>query len=257
MYCNCYEEREEIVGWNGAFDPIVRTVGRCNGTRERDACSCEGNQCNCDFYEHIREGVKNNRLEDMKQYHFEREQFEKAWEDVFTKEELVMVLSEGNLVTTNFLYTRIDDEYYLIHLDSGTLINWYKHLGRTNTCSNENFTLDDLYTMLQLYAIEYRDEVLSKRKVQQVSKTNGVDVASCYPGDVLKLKLNSVYGLSKINIPDTLTPTLNYTYVFTDIDGISYKIRAKSKKDAVGIFNKKYGIPFWFIRKYFTIKKEK
>lgn len=97
----------------------------------------------------------------------------------------------------------------------------------------------------------------SKENFNNTLVTNGVAVASCYPGDALKLKLNNVFGSLKFNIPDTPVPTLNYTYVFTDSDGISYKIRAKSKKDAVGIFNKKYGIPFWFIRKYFTIKKEK
>ena len=43
-----------------------------------------------------------------------------------------------------------DDEFYIIHFDSGTIINWYKHIGRTNTCNDEDFTLNDLREMLIL-----------------------------------------------------------------------------------------------------------
>ena len=43
----------------------------------------------------------------------------------------------------NFLITQNDDEFYIIHFPSGTIINWYKHMGRTNTC-NKTLTLDDL-----------------------------------------------------------------------------------------------------------------
>lgn len=38
----------------------------------------------------------------------------------------------------------------IIHRDSGTIINWYKHLGRTNTCNKEGFTLADLKELLLL-----------------------------------------------------------------------------------------------------------
>ena len=37
--------------------------------------------------------------------------------------------------TDYFKMFKIDDEFYLLHLDSGIMINWYKHLGRTNTCN--------------------------------------------------------------------------------------------------------------------------
>ena len=39
-------------------------------------------------------------------------------------------------------------EFYIVDLETGVLINWYKHLGRTNTCSREDFTLEDLRAML-------------------------------------------------------------------------------------------------------------
>lgn len=37
------------------------------------------------------------------------------------------------------------------HFDrkSGVMINWYKHLGRTNTCNREDFSLEDLEAFLK------------------------------------------------------------------------------------------------------------
>ena len=50
----------------------------------------------------------------------------------------------NGICTDNFhSYHDNDDEYYIIHLPSGTMINWYKHLGRTNTC-NKNLSLAEL-----------------------------------------------------------------------------------------------------------------
>lgn len=48
---NCHNEKEEEI------NPIICDCfdnGRCNGTRERDECSCEGNPINCDFYDYIK-----------------------------------------------------------------------------------------------------------------------------------------------------------------------------------------------------------
>ena len=39
-------------------------VGICLGTKEQDECSCEGNCCNCDFYEHVREKAKQEKREE-------------------------------------------------------------------------------------------------------------------------------------------------------------------------------------------------
>ena len=43
-----------------------------------------------------------------------------------------------------------EDEFYIIHFRSGIIINWYKHLGRTNTCNKEGFSTDDLIEFLVL-----------------------------------------------------------------------------------------------------------
>jgi hypothetical protein len=46
--------------------------------------------------------------------------------------------------------SRTDTRYFhdYIYRDSETIINWYKHLGRTNTCNKEGFTLADLKELL-------------------------------------------------------------------------------------------------------------
>ena len=51
MKCDCYDKKEVY-----RFDPNnfnhrqTETVGVCNGTRERDECSCNGDQSKCNFY---------------------------------------------------------------------------------------------------------------------------------------------------------------------------------------------------------------
>ena len=52
--CSCYHTKEVR---DYLFDPITRepipynqTVGVCYGTKERDECSCGGDECKCDFY---------------------------------------------------------------------------------------------------------------------------------------------------------------------------------------------------------------
>lgn len=60
--CNCYYVYK---GKRYTYHPITgqRIVhdverGICNGTRERDECSCGGDETKCDFYPEIRERAK-------------------------------------------------------------------------------------------------------------------------------------------------------------------------------------------------------
>lgn len=77
-------------------------------------------------------------LETLPQYHFDRDDFCKVFGEVFTDDEIIDidVMCGYPQNTENFLLYRWEDEFYIIHRDSGTIINWYKHLGRTNTCNN-------------------------------------------------------------------------------------------------------------------------
>lgn len=80
-------------------------------------------------------------LETLPQYHFDRDDFCKVFGEVFTDDEIIDidVMCGYPQNTENFLLYRWEDEFYIIHRDSGTIINWYKHLGRTNTCNKKGF----------------------------------------------------------------------------------------------------------------------
>lgn len=89
-------------------------------------------------------------LKDLPQYHFQRDEFVNVFYDVFDDEqvdEVIQACSEERYSNRWLLYYA-EDEYYIIHLTSGIIINWYKHLGRTNTCNRPGFTLDNLRTFL-------------------------------------------------------------------------------------------------------------
>ena len=57
--------------WIITYNPVsgapirnIRPVGVCWGTKEHDECSCEGNRCNCDFYEDVRVQAKQLKREE-------------------------------------------------------------------------------------------------------------------------------------------------------------------------------------------------
>ena len=52
--CDCYHEREQIVGWKNHSKPITKLVSECWGTKNREYCTCGGDESECDFYEHKR-----------------------------------------------------------------------------------------------------------------------------------------------------------------------------------------------------------
>lgn len=62
--------------------------------------------------------------------------------------------AEHNIVFAHDQSKTEPDEYYIIHLESGMMVNWYKHLGRTNTCSQKDRTIDDYYEFFRLFKEE-------------------------------------------------------------------------------------------------------
>ena len=62
--CDCYRVEEEIVGWYTPNSPKMALVHRCNGTKERDQCSCGGDRAKCDFYPTVRGRVPMSFLPD-------------------------------------------------------------------------------------------------------------------------------------------------------------------------------------------------
>lgn len=53
--CNSYETIERLCYTPFCTNAYYKTVGICNGTRERDECSCDGDRTKCDFYPDVRE----------------------------------------------------------------------------------------------------------------------------------------------------------------------------------------------------------
>lgn len=98
------------------------------------------------------ENIKSEFLRILPRYHFERKDFTTVFEKIFTRDQMEEIYQKCicKEQSADFAFLSYDDEFYIIHKDSGTMINWYKHLGRTNTCNKPGFGLNDLEEFLQL-----------------------------------------------------------------------------------------------------------
>jgi len=99
------------------------------------------------------------RLNYLPQYHIDREEMCKLVERTIGIERLLDAFCLGEYTTTSsFSIFRYEDEFYVLHRDSGMLVNWYKHLGRTNTCSQPNRTAEDYVEFFSLLSKELKEE---------------------------------------------------------------------------------------------------
>lgn len=100
-------------------------------------------------------------LETLPQYHFDRNKFCELFREVFTNDQIIDIDVSCGMCkySDGFALFRYDDEFYILHKDSGVLINWYKHLGRTNTCNNPNFTLDDF----RVFLVKHKEDALYEK----------------------------------------------------------------------------------------------
>ena len=86
------------------------------------------------------------RLQDLPQYHIDRRIFEKIIKDTVGYEKMNDAFCYGEFAQDDeFSWWRYSDEFYILHKQSGMLVNWYKHFGRTNTCSQKDRTVEDYY----------------------------------------------------------------------------------------------------------------
>lgn len=93
-----------------------------------------------------------NILDCLPQYHFDRGDFCKVFHEFFTSDQIFDIEAECQGCQDHFGDFSLfwdSDEFYILHRDSGIMINYYKHLGRTNTCNCPDFTLDDLRVFLK------------------------------------------------------------------------------------------------------------
>ncbi len=90
-------------------------------------------------------------MKELEQYHFDRDYFTSVFDEIFANRCFDLeVACQEHRETENFLLYYKDDEFYIIHFDRGTIINWSKHTGPTNTCNDKDFSLNDLREMLIL-----------------------------------------------------------------------------------------------------------
>lgn len=101
---------------------------------------------------------ENKNLNDLPQYHIDRDTMCKIVEQTVGTARLLDAFCYGKYTeTSSFSLFRCSDEYYILHRDSGMLINWYKHLGRTNTCSQSDRTEDDYIEFFSLLSEELKE----------------------------------------------------------------------------------------------------
>lgn len=74
------------------------------------------------------------RLEDMRQYWLDRERFTLIFSNYIDADIFDNMWCDSG-TTDSFHWWQNSDEYYIVHMPSGMMVNWYKHLGRMNTCS--------------------------------------------------------------------------------------------------------------------------
>ena len=97
------------------------------------------------------------KLRPMNQYHFDRDYFTKTIKTIIPELLDIMADNGYDMYTDNFHLFRFEDEVYVLHLKSGTMINWYKNLGRTNTC-NKNLEKWEFVEFLKLLKKELGDQ---------------------------------------------------------------------------------------------------
>ncbi len=142
--------------------------------------------------------VRNKHLRDMKENIFNRtkfsEQFSRYIGDDKTLERIEDVLS-GDHIVGDFRIWQEEEEVYILHLPSGTIVGWYKfyHYGRCNFCNKPDMSIEDLadfFSLLRNQLLEEADEpdesrpltVTAKETVDESKVDNSTpDVWSMYP----------------------------------------------------------------------------
>ena len=95
--------------------------------------------------------MNEKHLSPLPQYHIDRDKLCEIVKETVGYDRLMDAFCHGTVVCDEFAWFSNSDEYYIIHLESGMMVNWYKHLGRTNTCSQKDRTIDDYYEFFRLF----------------------------------------------------------------------------------------------------------
>lgn len=81
---------------------------------------------------------------------FARNDFVDIFRDIFTYDQIFRIedlCREGTHLDYFSLFST-DDEFYILHRDTGILVSYYKTLGRCNSCNRSDFYSGDLTEFL-------------------------------------------------------------------------------------------------------------
>lgn len=101
---------------------------------------------------------------DVEQQYIPRENFIEVFEGEFgdkLDEFLELAVSERCIFLNEFVVIHKEDSYYIMHMDSLTVIGWYKHLGRACFC-NKHLSIEDTGVLVGELYTDYID-VCSKQ----------------------------------------------------------------------------------------------
>ena len=87
-------------------------------------------------------------------YNLDRAEFTKAFNDIIGCEFVYDIFNEDIQYTSKFAWFRNEDEYYIIDLKNGIIVNWYKHIGRCANVNVEDMAVSDLYDLFARFRNE-------------------------------------------------------------------------------------------------------
>lgn len=147
----------------------------------------------------MQQQIESTFLKDMPEYPFDRDKFTMVFNntigDCIAESLLTDIVYSGkefNHVGDFRIWTE-EEETYILHLPSGTIVGWYKfmHIGRCNFCNKPDMSINDLRDFFMLLRNQLLEEsdLPSDECIPQKQQTNIDPEAS-----MRKLWLNSIYG---------------------------------------------------------------
>ena len=118
----------------------------------------------------------------MNGYQIERDEFIRIFEEL---DKILIDIYEFE--NEKIKIWKWEDEYFILEKDTGIIVNWYKHLGRCNTC-NKKLTIENYET--------FGERILEELKQTQDSCYEDTD--SWYE-DTNKIELNNEWEIALNN----------------------------------------------------------
>lgn len=159
--------------------------------------------------------VRNKFLMPMPHYVFDRKSLSHMFNTIVASNDKALERIEDAMangaVVGDFFITRDEEEFYICHIPSGTIVGWYKfyHYGRDNFTNRPDMKLEDLrdfFMLLRNQLLEEPDEPEEQTEYHPQVKVTETDHSTYEPteADVEKamrrITINSIYG-SGIGLP--------------------------------------------------------